>query len=135
MRAAGIHVCCGGIVGMGETREDRVGMIATLANLPVHPEIGADQHAGAGRRHAACGQRRRSTRSNSCAPSPSPASPCRNRWCGCRPAAKTMSEETQALCFLAGANSIFCGPKLLTTPNPERARDQGMMGRLGMSPM
>ena len=53
VREAGLHVCCGGIVGMGETREDRVGMIATLASLPVHPEIGADQHAGQGRRHPA----------------------------------------------------------------------------------
>ena len=48
---------------------------------------------------------------------------------------ETMNEETQALCFLAGANSIFCGPKLLTTPNPARSRDQCMMDRLGMSPM
>ena len=48
---------------------------------------------------------------------------------------ETMKEETQALCFLAGGNSIFCGPKLLTTPNPERGRDQGMMDPLGMSPM
>ena len=55
VRAAGIYVCCGGIVGMGETREDRVGMVATLACLPEHPEVGADQHAGSCRRHAACG--------------------------------------------------------------------------------
>jgi len=48
---------------------------------------------------------------------------------------ETMSEETQALCFLAGANSIFYGPKLLTTPNPERDRDQALMDRLGLSPM
>jgi biotin synthase len=47
---------------------------------------------------------------------------------------ETMNDETQALCFLAGANSIFCGPKLLTTPNPERSRDERMMDRLGMSP-
>ena len=53
VRDAGIHVCCGGIVGMGESAEDRVGMIATLASLPVHPGERADQHAGAGRRHAA----------------------------------------------------------------------------------
>jgi biotin synthase len=46
-----------------------------------------------------------------------------------------MSEETQALCFLAGANSLFYGPKLLTTPNPERDRDRGMMDHLGLSPM
>jgi biotin synthase len=56
VRDAGIHVCCGGIVGMGEAREDRVGMIATLASLPVHPER-ADQHARAGRRHAGGGAR------------------------------------------------------------------------------
>ena len=46
-----------------------------------------------------------------------------------------MSEETQALCFLAGANSIFYGPKLLTTPNPERDRDRQLMGKLGLVPM
>jgi biotin synthase len=48
---------------------------------------------------------------------------------------ETMSEEAQALCFLAGANSVFCGPKLLTTPNPQRDRDQALMDRLGMQPM
>ena len=53
VRDAGIHVCCGGIVGMGESDDDRAGLIATLASLPQHPEIGADQHAGAGRGHAA----------------------------------------------------------------------------------
>jgi biotin synthase len=46
-----------------------------------------------------------------------------------------MSEETQALCFLAGASSIFCGPKLLTTPNPARDRDMAMLAKLGMRPM
>ena len=46
-----------------------------------------------------------------------------------------MSEETQALCFLAGANSIFCGPKLLTTPNPARDRDMALLGKLGLRPM
>jgi len=46
-----------------------------------------------------------------------------------------MSEETQALCFVAGANSIFCGPKLLTTPNPGRDRDRAMMDKLGLTPM
>jgi biotin synthase len=48
---------------------------------------------------------------------------------------ETMNEETQALCFLAGANSIFFGPKLLTTPNPDQSRDQALMNRLGLSPM
>ena len=89
VRDAGIHVCCGGIVGMGETREDRVGMIATLASLPVHPEsvpinmLVKVAGTPLGRRSA------RSTRSSSCAPSRSPASPCRARWCGSRPAART----------------------------------------------
>ena len=92
VRDAGIHVCCGGIVGMGESAEDRVGMIETLATLPVHPEVGADQPAGPGRRHAAVERtegRRASIRSTSCAPSRSRASPCRNRWCGSPPAART----------------------------------------------
>ena len=61
---------------------------------------------------------RSSIRWSSCAPSRSPASACRSRWCGSRAGREDMSEETQALCFLAGANSIFYGPKLLTTPNP-----------------
>ena len=88
VRDAGIHVCCGGIVGMGETREDRVGMIATLASLPAHPEsvpINMLVRSPARRSPPS----RRSIRSNSSAPSRSPASPCRARWCGSRPAART----------------------------------------------
>ena len=89
----------------------------------------ADQHAGAGRRHAARRTRRSSTRSISCAPS---------RWrASCMPASvvrlsagrEDMSEETQALCFLAGANSIFYGPKLLTTPNPGPRPRHGAAGQ------
>ena len=88
VRDAGIHVCCGGIVGMGETREDRVGMIATLASLPVHPESVpinmlvrvegtplADE--GCARRHRIRAHHRRR-----------PDLPCRVRWCGCPPAAR-----------------------------------------------
>ena len=88
VRSAGIHVCCGGIVGMGETREDRVGMVATLASLPAHPESCRSTcwSRSRARRWPA---RARSTPSNSCAPSRSPASPCRARWCGCRPGGKT----------------------------------------------
>ncbi len=89
VREAGIHVCCGGIVGMGERREDRVGMIATLATLPVHPESVPInmlvQVAGT----PLAEERRRSIRSISCAPSRWRASPCRARWCGSRPAART----------------------------------------------
>ena len=118
MRAAGIHVCCGGIVGMGETREDRVGMIADAGEPAGASRIGADQHAGPRRRHAACrGQPPLDTiefvRTIAVARITMPRSMVR-----LSAGRETMSEETQALCFLAGANSIFCGPKLLTTPNP-----------------
>ena len=134
MRAAGIHVCCGGIVGMGETREDRVGMIATLANLPAHPEsvpinmlvrVGGTPLADAPSLEPI-----EFVRTIAVARIAMPQSMVR-----LSAGRETMNEETQALCFLAGANSIFCGPRLLTTPNPEPSRDQRMMERLGMSPM
>jgi biotin synthase len=134
VREAGIHVCCGGIVGMGETRDDRIGMIATLAGLPAHPEsvpinmlvrVAGTPLAGE--------------------PALDPLEFVRTiavaRICMPRSVVRLsagredMSEETQALCFLAGANSIFYGPKLLTTPNPGRDRDRELMDRLGLSPM
>jgi biotin synthase len=134
VRIAGIHVCCGGIVGMGESAEDRVGMIATLASLPEHPESvpinllvrveGTPLAAG-------------STldpldfvRTIALARITMPRSVVR-----LSAGREDMSEETQALCFLAGANSIFYGPKLLTTPNPGPDRDRHLMDRLGMVPM
>jgi biotin synthase len=108
VRDAGIHVCCGGIVGMGESAEDRIGMIVTLANLPAHPESVPINMLvkveGTPLVRLSAGR-------------------------------EDMREETQALCFLAGANSIFYGPKLLTTPNPERDRDRRLMGKLGLVPM
>ena len=76
-----------------------------------------------------------SIRSISPAPSRWRASPCRHRWPASQPVAEQMSDETQALCFLAGANSIFSGPKLLTTPNPEHERDWQLFDRLGMAAM
>ena len=134
VRDAGIHVCCGGIVGMGEARDDRVGMIATLARLPEHPEsvpinmlvrVAGTPLAGA--------------------PALDPIEFVRTvavaRICLPRSVVRLsagredMSEETQALCFLAGANSIFYGPKLLTTPNPGRDRDRELMQRLGLRPL
>jgi biotin synthase len=134
VRAAGIHVCCGGIVGMGETREDRVGMIETLANLPVHPESVPINMlvrvAGTPLADTPPLDPIEFVRTIAVARIAMPQSMVR-----LSAGRETMNEETQALCFLAGANSIFCGPKLLTTPNPERDRDQGMMDRLGMSPM
>jgi biotin synthase len=134
VRAAGIHVCCGGIVGMGETREDRVGMIAILANLPVHPESVPINMlvrvAGTPLADAPCLDPIEFVRTIAVARITMPQSVVR-----LSAGREDMSEETQALCFLAGANSIFCGPKLLTTPNPERDRDRGLMDRLGLSPM
>ncbi len=134
VRAAGIAVCCGGIVGMGETREDRVGMVEALATLPAHPESvpinllvpveGTPLHG------AAALDPIEFVRTIAVARITMPASIVR-----LSAGRETMSDETQALCFLAGANSIFCGEKLLTTPNPERDRDRALMDRLGLVPM
>ena len=134
VRAAGIHVCCGGIVGMGETRADRIGMIQTLANLPVHPESVPINMlvrvAGTPLADATPLDTIEFVRTIAVARITMPCSMVR-----LSAGRETMSEEAQALCFLAGANSIFCGPKLLTTPNPQRDRDEALMGRLGMQPM
>jgi len=134
VRGAGIHVCCGGIVGMGETREDRIGMIQTLANLPVHPESVPINMlvrvAGTPLADAAPLDTIEFVRTIAVARITMPRSMVR-----LSAGRETMSEEAQALCFLAGANSIFCGPKLLTTPNPERDRDRNLMDRLGLQPM
>jgi biotin synthase len=134
VRAAGIHVCCGGIVGMGESRADRVGMIQTLANLPVHPESVPINMlvrvAGTPLADATPLDTIEFVRTIAVARITMPGSMVR-----LSAGRETMSEEAQALCFLAGANSIFCGPKLLTTPNPQRDRDEALMGRLGMQPM
>jgi biotin synthase len=134
VRAAGIHVCCGGIVGMGETREDRVGMIATLANLPVHPESVPINMlvrvAGTPLGETPSLDPIEFVRTIAVARITMPRSMVR-----LSAGREEMSEETQALCFIAGANSIFYGPKLLTTANPARSRDQALMDRLGLSPM
>jgi biotin synthase len=134
VRNAGIHVCCGGIVGMGETREDRVGMIATLASLPEHPESVPInmlvQVAGTPLLGEAALDPIEFVRAVAVARITMPGSVVR-----LSAGREDMSEETQALCFLAGANSIFYGPKLLTTPNPGRDRDRDLMDRLGLSPM
>jgi biotin synthase len=134
VREAGIHVCCGGIVGMGETREDRVGMIATLASLPAHPESVPINMlvrvAGTPLAAQASLDPLEFVRTIAVARICMPRSVVR-----LSAGREDMTEETQALCFLAGANSIFYGPKLLTTPNPARDRDRELMDRLGISPM
>lgn len=134
VREAGVTVCSGGIVGMGEGHEDRIGMLHTLANLPATPE---------------------SVPVNALVPVP--GTPLENQprvpiWDMLRMIATarilmpdamvrlsagrvSMSEPEQALCFLAGANSIFAGEKLLTTPNPEFDADARLFEILGLRPM
>jgi biotin synthase len=134
VRSAGIHVCCGGIVGMGETLEDRVGMIATLAGLPAHPESVPINMLvrveGTPLGQAPALDPIDFVRTIAVARIAMPASMVR-----LSAGREDMSEETQALCFLAGANSIFYGPKLLTTPNPGRDRDMALLDKLGLRPM
>jgi len=134
VRAAGIHVCCGGIVGMGETLEDRVGMIETLATLPEHPESVPINMLvrieGTPLSNQAALDPFDFVRTIAVARITMPKSVVR-----LSAGREDMSEQTQALCFLAGANSIFYGPKLLTTPNPGPDRDRELMHKLGMVPM
>jgi biotin synthase len=134
VRDAGIAVCCGGIVGMGEGLDDRAGLIATLASLPVHPEsmpinmlvrIEGTPLAG-----ETALDPLEFVRTIAVARVCMPKSVVR-----LSAGREDMSEETQALCFLAGANSIFYGPKLLTTANPERDRDLRLLDKLGLRPM
>ena len=134
VRDAGIAVCCGGIVGMGETREDRIGLIATLANLPAHPEsvpinmlmqVEGTPLAGSARPDAI-----EFARMIAVARITMPHSMVR-----LSAGRENMTEEAQALCLLAGANSIFYGEKLLTTPNPGATRDRALFDKLGVKAM
>jgi len=134
VRAAGIRVCCGGIVGMGEGRADRVGLIHALATLPEHPESVPInllvRVKGTPLGDAEPLDALEFVRTIAVARIAMPRSVVR-----LSAGREAMSDETQALCFLAGANSIFCGPRLLTTPNPERERDGALLERLGIAPL
>jgi biotin synthase len=134
VREAGIHVCCGGIVGMGESEDDRAGLIATLASLPEHPEsvpINALVRVeGTPLAGAAPLEPLDFVRTIAVARITMPKSVVR-----LSAGREEMSDETQALAFLAGANSIFYGPRLLTTPNPAETHDRALMMRLGLVPM
>ena len=134
VREAGISVCCGGIVGMGESASDRAGLIQALANLPAHPEsvpINAlVKVEGTPLEDAAELSPLDFVRVIAVTRIVMPQSVVR-----LSAGREEMSEETQALCLLAGANSIFYGPRLLTTPNPERDKDRALMDRLGFVPM
>jgi biotin synthase len=134
VRDAGIRVCCGGIVGMGESVEDRIGMIATLASLPVHPEsVPINMLVRVAGTPLAGGETIDPidfVRTIAAARLAMPKSVVR-----LSAGREDMSQETQALCFLAGANSIFYGAKLLTTANPAPDRDLELMNRLGLVPL
>ena len=131
VRSAGINVCCGGIIGMGETTVDRAGLLSSLANLPEPPEsvpinllvkvegtplgdtaeidsIDMVRMVAAARIMMPCSYVRLSA------------------------GREEMNDETQALCFFAGANSIFYGEQLLTTPNPVADSDQALFAKLGI---
>jgi biotin synthase len=134
VRKAGVSVCCGGIIGLGETHEDRIKMLHTLSTMPVHPE---------------------SVPINALVPvkgTPLADNPRVDVWDMVRMIATArilmptamvrlsagrteMSIAEQAFCFMAGANSIFSGEKLLTTPNPGVDQDQMMFQLLGLKPM
>jgi biotin synthase len=134
VRAAGMQVCCGGIIGMGETRRDRAGMLMTLANLPEHPgsvPINALMPAkGTPAGNAPPLDGIEFVRTIAAARILMPRSVVR-----LSAGRENMSEELQALCFLAGANSIFIGDKLLTASNPNEARDTQLFRKLGIRPM
>ena len=131
VRDAGIHVCSGGIVGMGETRRDRAGLLQQLANLPEHPESvpinNLVQVEGTPLHGTEPLAPLELVRCVAVARIMMPTSVVRLS------AGRTdLSEEAQALCFMAGAGSIFCGDQLLTTPNPSFDEDMGMFDNLGL---
>ena len=134
VREAGINVCSGGIVGMGESRSDRVGMITALATMPEHPQSVPInllvQVEGTPLADGKTFDPFEFVRTIAVARITMPELMVR-----LSAGREDMSEEVQALCFLAGANSIFYGPKLLTTPNPDRDRDMRLIDKLGMAPM
>jgi biotin synthase len=132
VRDAGINVCCGGIVGMGEGATDRAGLIAALASLPKHPEsvpINALVRVeGTPLADAPPIDAIDFVRVIAAARITMPAAYVR-----LSAGRETMTDEAQALCFLAGANSIFYGPRLLTTANPAAERDRLLLARLGIN--
>jgi len=132
VRDAGLKTCCGGIVGMGETVRDRARMLQTLANLPQHPEsVPINQLVavpGTPLANAAAVDPFDFVRTIAVARLTMPAASVR-----LSAGREQMSDELQALAFLAGANSIFFGEKLLTTGNPDVARDRELLRRLGIN--
>lgn len=134
VREAGINVCCGGIIGMGEKTEDRAEMLRTLANMAEHPESVPINLLVQVKGTALDGSARVSpldfVRTIAVARILMPKSFVR-----LSAGREEMSEEMQALCFFSGANSIFYGEKLLTTPNPDANEDMQLFARLGLKPL
>ena len=131
VRSAGMHVCCGGIVGMGESRNARAGLIAQLANLNPYPESVPVNKLVQVKGTPLYGTDELDSfefiRTIAAARITMPKAMVR-----LSAGRSEMSEEVQALCFLAGANSIFYGDKLLTTGNPEAEQDKIMFRKLGL---
>ena len=134
VRAAGINVCCGGIVGMGESRRTRAALIVEIANLDPYPESvpinNLVQVEGTPLHGTAALDPLEFVRTIACARITMPKAMVR-----LSAGRQEMSDGIQALCFFAGANSIFYGDKLLTTGNPEAQRDRALMERLGLHAM
>jgi len=131
VRSAGIRVCCGGILGMGESIDDHAAMLCTLANLPKHPEsVPINMLVRVEGTPLAAAEPLEPldfVKTIAVARIMMPMSYVR-----LSAGREAMSQELQALCFLAGANSIFFGEKLLTTPNPAMHADQQLFEKLGL---
>jgi biotin synthase len=134
VRNAGITVCCGGILGMGESEEDRIGLLQQLANLDPHPEsVPINMLVRApGTPLAEAEELDPLVMARTIATARILMPKSRVRLAAGR---RLMSDEAVALCFLAGANSIFTGEKLLTTPNPSEDEDAALLKNLGMRAM
>jgi len=138
VRDAGVNVCCGGIVGMGESRRERAGLIAQLANMEPQPESVPINYLvqveGTPLHDKMHGEKKLDwtefVRTIAVARITMPKSFVR-----LSAGRQEMNEATQAMCFLAGANSIFYGEKLLTTGNPDVDRDRNLFDKLGISPI
>ena len=134
VRDAGMKTCCGGIVGMGESRQQRAGLLQALANLPAHPDSVPINRLVQVEGTPLAGTTELDpfefVRTIAIARILMPRSMVR-----LSAGRESMSDELQALCFCAGANSIFYREKLLTTGNPDVERDQALFARLGLRPM
>ena len=132
VRDAGINVCCGGIIGMGESLDDRASLLCTLANMPIQPESVPINMLvrvkGTPLANEPATDNFEMVRTIAAARVMLP-----NAYVRLSAGRREMSQETQALCFFAGANSVFYGEQLLTTENPETAEDRQLFSKLGLS--